>query len=380
MKVKALSAPLLITLSAVIFAGCAGNNDPANFSSALPEAKTGIGIKYARNFNIDYLGNGVKLVIDSAGNKLLLVPKGINVPSGYDNVVPIETPIKRAVYTSTTQVGLMGALGDDSLYDSVVGVCTKEEQWTTPQVIERFRRGITRDVQCSQMGVGNIEEIIKTRPDLVFIDGNNDMQFGNLLDEVNIKHAAVMEWTEKGNAESLEWIKFFAAFYNLDEESDRVFEAKLERLDELYEKAAGVSYRPTVAYGVISSGVVYSQAGGSTFAEQVEKAGGIYILKDVEGYSSTRITKEEFLSKCRDADILIYGILSQYCPDKAFLLETEPLLAELKAFRNDKVYILDQGYYMNSAKVVEKFVDMVSIFHPDMFPGRELTLYRKLPD
>jgi ABC-type Fe3+-hydroxamate transport system substrate-binding protein len=131
---------------------------------------------------------------------------------------------------------------------------------------------------------------------------------------------------------------------------------------------------------MIWGGMVYTQAGDSTLAQQFEKAGGTYALKGLEGSGSITITMEEFIKNCRDTDIIIYGSLPQYCPDKAFLLETEPLMAEFRAFKNNNIYIFDQGYYMNSAKVVEKFEDMVSIFHPELFPGRELVMYMKLPD
>jgi len=381
MKIKVLSALLAVMLQAGIFAGCGGNNTQAGSPSVLREAGTRLGIKYARNFNIDYLDGGVKLVTDSNGDKLLLVPKGTNVPSGHGDAALVETPIKKAVYISTTHVGLLGALEDDSLYDSVAGVCTPEEQWTTPQVLERFRNGTTNYLQCSQASAGNIEEIVKIRPDFVFTDGGKDafsVRLRNLLDEVNIRYAALLDWAENGNAESLEWIKFFAAFFNLDEEADRIFETRLARLNELYEKVSNVSHKPTVAYGHIVNGVFYTHGRNSTLVHHIEMAGGSYVFKEFDDSLNVRITREEFLNKCRNVDIIIYGSQPQYCPDKAFLLETEPLMTEFSAFNNDKIYTFEQGYYMNSAKVVEKFTDMVSIIHPELFPGHKLSLYRKL--
>ena len=377
-------AVILAVVSTLFYIGCAGNNTPAGSPASLSKSETGLGIKYARHFNIDYLDDGVKLVTDSAGSRLLLVPEGVNAPPGYAGAVQIKTPISRAMYSSTVYVGFLGALENDSLYDSVIAVCTPEEYWTTPQILERFKKGLIHYVLCGNTTVVNIEEVAGIKPSFVFTGGSNDAsdrQFRSLLSELNIKHAVVMTGNEEGHAGALEWIKFFAAFFNLDKEADRIFEAKLAQLDELYEKAANVSDRPTVAYGLIWRGLVYSQTGSSTAAQQIEKAGGIYVFKDIEGPTdSVIITMEEFLNKGRDADILIYGSLSQYTPNKAFLLGTEPLMAEFKAFKNNKVYIFDQGYYMNSDKVVEKFMDMVSIFHPEMFPGHKLTLYRKLPD
>ena len=380
MKKKVLKVLPVALLVLLVFFGCTKSNTSAKSAPVSPEVK--LGIKYAQNFSIDYLGNGVKLVTDSDKNKLLLVPKGVTAPSGYSDALLIETPIANALYTSTTYVGLLGALENDSVYDSVTAVCSPMEDWTTPQILARFRNGTTHFINHSQMAVGDIEEIVKTGASFAFTGGNDDsdMRLRSLMDEVNIKHTTLLEWMEDGNPAYLEWIKFFAAFFNLDEEADRIFESKLARLDELYEKASLISNRPTVVYGMIWGGTVYTQAGDSTLAQQFEKAGGTYALKSLEGSGSITITMEEFLKNCRDTDIIIYGSLPQYCPDKAFLLETEPLMAEFRAFKNNNIYIFDQGYYMNSAKVVEKFEDMVSIFHPELFPGRKLVMYMKLPD
>jgi iron complex transport system substrate-binding protein len=328
------------------------------------------------------MDGNVKLVTDSDGNKLLLVPKGADAPGGYDDAVLIETPVTSAMYNVTTFVGLLGALDDESAYDSIVAVTTPESDWTTPEILKRFESGQIKYIEHGYATVGDIEEIAKTKPEIVFTQGLDDseMQLRGLLDEVGIKHATLLEYTEEGDYAFLEWIKFFAAFYNLDEEADLIFKAKMARLDELADLAANVADKPTVAYGMIWDGTVYTQSATSTLAQYIAKAGGTYLPSDLEGAGSVTITMEEFLDKCRDADIVIYGSLPQYCPDKPFLLETEPLMAEFDAFINDQIYIFDQGYYMNSAKAVEKFEDLVFMFHPDLVPGHELVMYQKLPD
>ena len=393
MKVKVFAALSLKTESNIkrnfmlfaalllIVTGCGKRSQVGSVSSpgGLPNAE--FGIKYAGvNFNINYLENGVKLVTDSEGNKLLLVPKGVTVPQGYDSAVLVETPIGRAMYTVTTFVGFLGALEDDALYDSVAVVCTPEEDWTTPQVLARFRSCITRYVEHGYTTVGNIEDIVGTRPEFVFTGGDDsDMRLRSMLDEFGVKHAT-LQGREEGDAANLEWIKFFAAFFNLDEEAHRIFEAKHAYLNELYQRTANIRDKPAVAYGLIWNGVVYTQSGTSTLARQIENAGGVYTLKELGGSGSVLLTIEEFFNRCRNADIVLYGSSPRYCPDKAYLLETEPLMAEFNAFKNDRIYIFDKGYYMNSARVVEKFEDMVFMLHPELLPGHELTMYQKLPD
>ena len=378
MKIKILSIVFIIMFFPVILNGCKKNK--AEISEPVQTAKTSLGIKYAKNFSIVYMENDIKLVTDSAGSQMLLVPKGTEVPSGYNNAVLIETPIENSMYTSTTFIGFLSALEDDSLYDSITIVCTPLENWTNPKIIERFKEGETHFIDHGQTSVGSIEEIIKINPGIVFIgnDDVQDMQLRNLLDEVSIKQATILEWTEEGPNAYLEWIKFFAAFFNIDREADRIFEAKLAELDELYKLADNAAEKPSVAYAVIWRGAVYTQPGNSAFARQIERAGGTYALKELDGTGGITISMEEFFNRCRNADIVIYGSLPQYLPDKSFLLETEPLMAEFSAFRNDRIYIFDQGYFMNNIKVIERFTDLISIIQPSLFPGRELVMYQKL--
>ena len=341
-------------------------------------------IKNAQNFDIEYLENNVKLVTDSDGRKLLLVPKEGEVPTGYEDAVLVRTPVSHAMYTSTTHIGYLDSLEEESLYDTIAAVTTQEADWTLPQVKERFANGQITYVAQDHWNAGDIEEIIQVDPEIVFSGGGDEsgVKLRALLDESKIDYAVVTDWTEKDNAAILEWIKFFGAFFNLDEKADRIYEKKLARMEELYNKTADIPEkdRPVVAYCLIYDGIVYTQAGNSAFAREMEKAGGVYALKDLEGEGSVQIGMEEFFDKCKDADVLIYGSLPQYLADKAALLETEPLFSECKAFQNDRVYIFDQGYYMNSARVAEKFEDVVAMFHPDLLPGHQFTMYQKLPD
>ncbi|MCL2070540.1 MAG: ABC transporter substrate-binding protein [Treponema sp.] len=376
---------LLAILPSLIMLGVAKCTRAASLSApaARPEAGgDGLGVRYAANFNIEYLADSVKLVTDSDGNSLLLVPRGTPVPSAYADAPMLEAPISSAMFTSTTFVALLGALENDSLYDAVSIVTIPESHWTTEQILQGFRNGRTHFVEHGFTSLANIEEIIRIRPQIVFTGGGDiyDMQLRSLLNEAGIKHLTLLEWTEETDAAYLEWIKFFAAFFNLDEEAERIFQVKIARLNELYAKAAGVPNRPSVAYAHIWDGLVHTQAGSSTLARQIERAGASYALSDLEGSGSITISMEEFFIRCRDADIIIYATLPQYCPDKSFLLGIEPLMAEFAAFKNDRIYIFDQGYYMNSDKAVEKFEDMVFMFQSDLLGGHNLLMYQKLPD
>ena len=232
----------ILTLAAILLlSGCGvGGEEQEDEGDAqvsdLPA--TGLGIRNAQNFDIQYLADGVKLLTDSAGRELLLVPEGGKAPAGYDDALLVRTPVKRAMYTSTTHVGFLGALEEDSLYDSIAAVTTEASQWSTPQVADRFANGqITYIVQDSWTA-GDVESIVATAPDLVFTDMSSEggTALCTMLDQLAIPYVVVAENQDTGSEAYLEWLKFFGAFYNLDEKADSLYEEKLDHLEELYRK------------------------------------------------------------------------------------------------------------------------------------------------
>ena len=378
---KTTSKFLLLVLLAATVTGCSVNTSD---NHPMESEDTAFRIRHAKNFDIRYMADGIKLVTDSEGRKLLLVPKGISVPAGYDEAVLVTTPIARAMYSSTTQVSYLDAFANDTMYDSIVAVTMPREEWTIPQVLKRFDSGQITSVEQNMTTPGNIEQIMGIAPQLVFSGGGDTVgaRQRTQFDAVGIDYAIVTDWLETGTEASFEWIKFFAAFFNLDEEADTIFETRIARLNELKRMAASIpeNRRPVMAYVLIQGGTVYTQSGESILAREMEQAGCIYAFRDIRGTGSIRITMEEFVNRCKDADIIIHGSLPQYYPDKAALLAAEPLFAEFKAFKNDRIFSYADGYYMNAARIIEKFEDALHMFHPDRFPEHKLLMYRRLPD
>ena len=372
---------MLLTLLAATVTGCSvktSDNHPTESED------TAFGIRYAKNFDIRYMADDIKLVTDAEGRKLLLVPKGVPAPSGYDEAVLVTTPIARAMYSSTTQISCLDTFNNDAMYDSIVAVTMPREEWTIPQVLERFDSGQITPVEQNMTTPGNIEQIMAIAPQLVFSGGGDTVgvRQRTQFDAVGIDYAVVTDWLETSTEAYFEWIKFFAAFFNLDREADVIFETKIARLNELKRLVADIpaDKRPVMAYALVQNGIVYTQSGESTLALEMEQAGCVYAFRNIKGTGSIRITMEEFVNRCKDADIIIHGSMPQYYPDKAALLAAEPLLSEFKAFKNDRIFSYADGYYMNAAKIIEKFEDVLHMLHPELFPEHKLLMYRRLPD
>jgi iron complex transport system substrate-binding protein len=316
------------------------------------------------------------------------VPRGKEPPPGYGGIQIIPTPINNALYTATPQVGfvdaLSKALGDDSLFAGIGGVMNSHEEWVIPQILEGLEKGTIRYIPQDYRTAVNIESVVSLSPEIVFTGGLQESQvlLRAMLEEANIPYVTVTNWTEPDNTAGLEWLKFFAAFYNLDELADELFETKLARIEELSAITAGIpdSQRPVAAFAMVYDGVVYTQGGESTTAQELYRAGGLYAFRNIPGKAGITLGMEEFITSARDAEALIYTTLPAYCPDKKALLDVEPLLGELRAFKEDRVFILDKGYYMNSAGADEKFLDTVFMLHPELLEGYTLKNYMRLPD
>jgi iron complex transport system substrate-binding protein len=374
---------LFAALSGLAFcAGCSKAQTAAVVSGAADSG--GLGIRYAKHFSIEYMPDGVKLLSDYNERRCLLVPYGVEPPRvDYDLLA--RTPVSKAFYTSTTQVSFLDVLEDESLYDSVAAVTISREQWSIESVAERMRAGKTAYIAQNNSGTLDIEGLIALQPDMIFAEpevmgaGNNLTQF----EVAGLPYAVIGEWLEGETLASFEWIKFIAAFYNKDAEADAVFRRQEARLDELAALTADIpdDERPLAACGSVFNGVVYTQGGDSAVAREYRKAGGRYFLEEGTGGGALRLTPEEFFDKARGADILMYNSMILYTPDKKALLEESPLFAEFKSFKDDKIYVLARGYYMNGARIALKLEDAISIFQPELFSrDRRLTFYEKLPD
>jgi iron complex transport system substrate-binding protein len=383
-----LAKSLLLVLSAILLiflpVACSKSEKTAQPELVSPDGTPKLSVKNAKFFSINYLADDVKLISDSDDRELLLVPRGTAVPRAYADKILVYTPVTRAFFTSSTQVSVLELLENDSVFDSIAAVATDLPDWTMPQVIERFVTGQIHYIAQDHWNAANIEQIITLSPDIVF-SSMGDTASTDLckeLDEVDFNYAVVGGFMETSVTAYLEWIKFFAAFYNLDSEADAIYEKKLERLHELGSLTADIpeNDRPVVSLGLSFRGIVYAEGGESSMAKEVERAGGTYVFKYLPGTGSVRINLEEFFEKTRNADILLYTSMIFYTPDKQSFLNDSSLFTEFKAFQNDQVYVLAKGYYINSANVDKRFEDIVSILHPELLTDHELTFFKRLTE
>lgn len=376
-----LSAALLVSL----LAGCdSPDSSAAEDESGITEPAEPVPttkIDHAIAFSIEYLRKNVKLVIDSWGRELLLVPRGTAAPAGYENTLRVFTPVRRVMFTSPASVGFLKDLEDYGVYSSIAALTWDGPPYTVPALDEGFAGEQIIYISPESWAEGDIEAIIAAKPDIVFLGSTSeDAALAVLLEEAGIPYAAAAAESVSTPLELpvsetyLEWVKFFGAFYNLDEEAGDVYEALLKDLEQLYTETSSIpeARKPTAAVVSGYDGTVTVPAGNADIAYLLKKAGAVYVLADEAGGGSVQLEMEEFAERCREADILI--CTSQ--PSADFL--TDPLLAECKAFQGNRVFTADSGYQMKKTRVADELEDLIAICHPELREGYELAMYRSL--
>ena len=133
-------------------------------------AGTKMKLDYAKNFTVEYLENGNKLVTDGAGKQILLLQKGESAPEKYTSIPNVTIPINSTIYTSTTSVGYLRAFSDENIYDSIIGVRGTKDDWDFDEMKSRMESGKIVDIGSNTTtSVSYDYEVIQSlQPSLVF--------------------------------------------------------------------------------------------------------------------------------------------------------------------------------------------------------------------
>lgn len=365
---KKFLAFVVLILSLALLTGCSK-------TATNTQEPQSITLKYAQGFKIENLSDGYKVVTDGENRRILLVPKGKEVPSDYKDMPVVYTPVERVVVASTTFASAMRPL---RVLNSIVGVNADKDQW----YIEEVKKGIENgSIQVVGSGMGQLDydKIVALKPDLVLIytgSGASDAQTLQKLEELDVPVAVDNEWLENDPLARLEWVKFIAAFYNKEKEAEEFFNNVEKKIDEVKAKVSEAKAKPKVLWGLLYQGKVYVSGGDSYVAKMVDMAGGDYLFKDSKGGS---ISIEEFYVRGKDADVFIHSsILGETIAD---IVNQGKILADFPAIKNGKVWDFQPWYWQSVDKTDEIIEDLAAIFYPELFfKDHQLRHFKKVPE
>lgn len=209
-------------------------------------------------------------------------------PKGYGNAVYVKTPINRIACMSMPHIAFIEKLGKENTIKAISGCNHVNSKKVNKLIADNKVKEIGQEQAI------NYEVLVNESVDMVMAYGINEKSTKYIeklreLGQTVILNAGYMEDHPLGK---LEWIKFVAAFYELDNEAINIFNEIEKSYLELVSLADTLKDRPTVFTGMPWNGAWYV-AGAKSFQVQLFKdAGAKYIWLDNEEHSSIIKAKE----------------------------------------------------------------------------------------
>lgn len=345
--------------------------------------------EYARGFSIEYHDTYKVLSIHDPWGRpdedftYLLVQRGEEVPEGYPDAQVFFIPVERVVTLAVVHLPHLCELQE---YGSLVG-----HNGIALAYDDEIRR-LAADGAIAEVGSGTLsmttslkmERIIDLEPEVVFCVANGNREYDNhyKMREAGLSPVVTAEWMEKHPLGRAEWIKFFACFYNREQEANGFFDRITAEYSSLSAMALDLEEKPKVFSGIDYQGTWYAPGGASYVAVLFRDAGADYVLADDPDAGSVPLDFEAIYEKAHDAE---YWLNIGFADNTEELLALDPRYENFRAFLSGNVYHYNARVnaaggndYWQSGIIHPEIVlaDLVKILHPELVPDHELYYYR----
>ena len=363
---KIISAFMLIAL----FCSCqSGKTSKPSDASAVADSLAEIIVKYATGFSVRDT-NGIRLV--DVGDKYhfaLVQDAEMTVPEGFTK---IKVPVERTICMTALQLSNFTIL---DAHDVVKGI-TGTKNLFNEDILARVKDG--RMVKIGMEGNFDTEMVLAANPDVIFISPSKRGGY-DAIKETGITLVPHLGYQELNPLGQAEWIKFVGMFIGKEKEANEVFAGIESRYNELKEKAAATTTRPTVLSGEMHYGNWHAVGGKNYLAQIFRDAGADYVINDEET-SGENLEFEKMYALAAHADY--WRILNSFPGDFSYeaLKASEPRNELFKAYKEKKVIYCNMKqtpyYEISPVKPDVLLKDFVAIFHPELVePDYKPTFY-----
>ena len=334
-----------------------------------------LGLQYATHFHIEYLDNGCKIVTDGMGRRFCLAPRGKHPASRDTDQMPvIQVPLHRVATRWSTIPGFLSVL---NVLDTVKGVTRRKEEWCARKIKRQMDQGAVADL--GNPGSMDYEKLYALALDLFFT--SPWVQTPRMM-TLGIPVVAVTEYLEPHPLGRMEWIKFFAAFYNREKVAAQYFNRAVAQVRQIVKKVNTVQQRPRVLWGLVrESGTVFAPGKSTYVNKMIAMAGGISVFDRFQVGREMPVSRELFYHQGRDADIYLYPgtLLNRGIRSVGQLAAFVPMLRDFKAVQTDRVWCFQPWYWESVHETDRIIADLAAIFHPDLFSGHAHHCFVKVP-
>lgn len=350
--------------------------NPAKTAAAPLTYDHSMELSYAENFAVDYYEGGYKLLTTRLnGDRILIVPKHQQAPEDAEALVSpsaegepgklmvLQEPVKNLYLVASSVMDMFAQL--DSM-DAISMCGLKEEDWYIPAAKQAMKEGTL--LYAGKYSQPDYELLLSQNCSMAI---ENSMIYHTpevmeKLDEFGIPTLVEYSSYEEHPLGRVEWVKFFGALLNREEQADKLFEEQEKTLKHVEaEKNTG----KTVAFFYITSnGLVQVRQSTDYIPKMIELAGGKYVFENLGDPDSRRSTVnlqlEDFYDGAQDADFLVYNTtIDRQVQTLEDLLKKCSLLKDFKAVKNHQVWCTTEDMYqqsMSAGNLIEDFHRMLT--------------------
>nr|WP_296032301.1 ABC transporter substrate-binding protein [uncultured Dorea sp.] len=351
------------------------NKEKAPEIEGLEYQKT-MNLTYATEFNVFYYKGGYKLLDVKDDRQYLIVPEGKKAPKGLDgDIIVLKQPLDHIYLAATSAMALFDSI--DGL-DHIRMSGAQASDWYVEHAKEAMEAG---DILfAGKYSEPDYEMLIKEDCDLAIESTMilHTPKVQEMIEDLDIPVFIDRSSYEGHPLGRTEWIKAYAAMLNKEDAADTFFEEQAEIIEELKDfKNTG----KTVAYFFVSTdGTVVVRSSKDYIPKMIEIAGGKYIFKDLKNTesksSSVNLSMEEFYSKAKDADYLIYNAtIDNPIQSVQELTAKNELFADFKAVKNGNVWCTGKSLYQ-ATDIVGNLITDIHLMLTDGDPSEMTFLYQ----
>lgn len=317
---------------------------------------------YAENFSVDYYEGGFKLLETMDGTQILVVPEDKEIPQNVDeDTIVLKQPVQNMYLVSSAVMDIFSKL--DAI-DTLRFSSQTEDNWYVDDAKQAMEDGSL--IYAGKYSKPDYELIVSEGCSLAI---ENSMIFHSpevmeMLESFDIPVMVEYSSYESHPMGRVEWIKFFGALVDKEDEAQRIFDEQIDILDSV---AANDNTGKTVAFFYITSnGLVQVRQSNDYIPKMIELAGGRYIFDNLGDSESKRSTMnmqvEEFYDGAKDADYIIYNsTIDGGLSSVDELIDKCPVLADFKAVKDGNVWCTTNDMYQQSMSIGYMIKDIHSM-------------------
>ena len=259
-------------------------------------------VKYATCFSIRTEDNIRKIQIKNpfknykVQQTIVLLPKGNHYEEKKGELV-VSIPIQSIVPFSASYISMIDTL---EALETIVGIDNKNYIYN-PKLQLRIKEGAVKEL--GNISTLNLEQMAMIQPQVVVYTGysGEESKISQKLSAMGISNLLNYDWKETHPLGRAEWIKFFGALYDKEQEANQIFEYIEQEYLKLKEQPK--ENEPQILFNSLYNGVWYVPGGESYVAQLVIDAGGIYPWASNESTGSLPLSFETIVSEAAAPDV-----------------------------------------------------------------------------